>query len=190
MLHAMGCSRQRGVLRRNILFLHTTFNFFQYQPTQYLADNIKYMKTFFKELFQYNNHFNQEVIAVLTKNPEKASGNCVKLLSHILNVHQIWNCKIQPAQLLYAAWEIHPVQDFSEIDRKNFEHSILVLDKFELSQIIQYSSSKGQVFNNSVRDILFQVINHSTYHRAQIATEFRQSGLEPLLTDYIYYKMK
>jgi uncharacterized damage-inducible protein DinB len=147
------------------------------------------MKTFFKELSQYNNHFNQEVISVLTENPERASGHCIKLLSHILNAHQIWNCRIQPNQLPYRSWEIHPIEDTREMDRKNFEQSILIIDKFDLSQIIRYSNTKGQIFNNSVRDILFQIINHSTYHRGQVATEFRQSGLEPLLTDYIYYKM-
>ena len=146
------------------------------------------MKTFFKELFQYNNHFNQKIISVLNENPEKVSEKSIKLLSHILNSHRVWNCKFQPGQLSYSPWDIHPIQDCFEINKKNFEQSTLILDKFELNQIIQYSTSKGQLFNNSVRDILFQVINHSTYHRGQIATEFRQSGLEPLLTDYIYYK--
>jgi len=146
------------------------------------------MKTFFTELFHYNNHFNQKIISVLQENPEKAPEKCITLLSHILNSHQIWNCRLQSEQRSYNAWEVHQIKDLKEIDRKNFEHSILILDKFELSQAIQYSNSKGQLFNNSVRDILFQVINHSTYHRGQIATEFRQTGLEPLLTDYIYYK--
>jgi len=146
------------------------------------------MNTFFKELFQYNHHFNQEIISVLTKNSERASEKCIKLLSHILNAHRIWNCKFQPDQLPYGSWEIHPIKDFYEIDRKNFEQSIFILDRFDLDQTIRYSNSKGQIFNNSARDILFQVINHSTYHRGQIATEFRLSGLEPLLTDYIYYK--
>src|SRR4051812_43480943 len=107
------------------------------------------MKTFFKELFQYNNRFNQELIAVFTKNPERASERCIKLLSHILNVHQIWNYKIQPAQFGYGSWEIHQIQDLHEIDTKNFEHSMLILDTFGLNQLIQYSNSKGQVFNNS-----------------------------------------
>ena len=124
----------------------------------------------------------------MTANPEKASEKCIKLLSHIVNVHQIWNYRIQPGELPYEAWEIHQIQDLYEIDRKNFELSTLLLEKFELSQTFQYSNSKGQLFNNNVRDILFQVINHSTYHRGQIAIEFRQNGLEPLLTDYIYYK--
>ena len=72
------------------------------------------MKTFFKELFQYNSHFNREIIAVLTQNPGKASEKCLELLSHILNVHQIWNRKIIPGGLSYAAWDIHPSQDFPE----------------------------------------------------------------------------
>ncbi|QLH28398.1 MAG: hypothetical protein HWD63_02710 [Candidatus Parvibacillus calidus] len=41
-----------------------------------------------------------------------------------------------------------------------------------------------------MKDIIFHIINHSTYHRGQIAMEFRQSGLEPLNTDYIFYKGK
>ncbi len=147
------------------------------------------MKQFFKELFQYNNHFNQQVISVLQDNPGRASEKCIKLLSHVLNAHQIWNCKFQPGQLPYGPWDIHPIADLKEIDKTNFENSIVILDQFDLNQIIQYTTRKGQSFNNSAQDILFQVINHSTYHRGQIATEFRQSGLEPLLTDYIYYKM-
>jgi len=147
------------------------------------------MKTFFRELFHYDNHFNQEIISVLTEIPGRASERSIKLLSHILNVHQIWNCKFQPDQVPYRSWEIHQIRDFYEIERKNFEHSILIPDKFDLNETIQYSTSKGQIFNANVRDILFQIINHSTYHRGQIATEFRQSGLEPVLTDYIYYKM-
>ena len=82
------------------------------------------METFFKELFQYNNHFNQEIISVLTKNSERASEKCIELLSHILNAHQIWNCKFHPGQLPYGRWEIHQIQDFYEIDKKNFEQSI------------------------------------------------------------------
>jgi len=148
------------------------------------------MKTFFQELLQYNNHFNDKVITALNENSKIISDKCIRLLNHTLNVHRIWNYKIQAGQDPYGPWEIHSMQELHDINRKNHEDSKHILDKFELSQIIQYSTSTGQAFNNSVRDILFQVINHSTYHRGQIATEFRESGIEPLLTDYIFYKMK
>ena len=148
------------------------------------------MKTFFQELFQYNHHFNREILAVLNKNAASAAEKCTTLFSHMLNAHQIWNGRILADQPPFGSWDIHPIQDLAEIDKKNFEQSMFILDNFELSQIIQYTNSKGKVFNFSIRDVLFQAINHSTYHRGQIATIFRQSGLEPLLTDYIYYKMK
>jgi len=147
------------------------------------------MREFFKELFQYNNHFNQQLISVLNENSNSASEQCITLMSHIINAHQIWNSKIVSDQFLYGPWDLHSIHDMQMIDKRNFECSIFILDSFELAQTIQYSNSKGQPFENSVSDILFQVINHSTYHRGQIATGFRQSGLEPLLTDYIYYKM-
>ena len=54
--------------------------------------------------------------------------------------------------------------------------------------MVHYTNTNGQAFDNSVRDILFNVINHSTYHRGQIAREFREYGPEPLVTDYIFYK--
>ena len=147
------------------------------------------MKAFFTELFQYDNHFNQQLISFYTATPEKISEKCIKLLSHILNVHQIWNYRILPGKIPYESWQVQEIRNLCEIHNKNFEDSVSILDQFDLDQIVQYSNKKGQIFNHKVRDLLFQIINHSTYHRAQIATEFRQIGLKPLLTDYIYYKM-
>ena len=74
------------------------------------------------------------------------------------------------------------------MDRTNHEQSLQILDNVDLDKMIHYNNTKGEASVNSVRDILFHVINHSTYHRGQIATEFRQNGLDPLVTDYIYYK--
>ena len=61
----------------------------------------------------------------------------------------------------------------------NQEHSLLILDKFDINETINYSNSNGKTFSKVIRDLLFHVINHSTYHKAQIATEFRQNGLDP-----------
>jgi uncharacterized damage-inducible protein DinB len=146
------------------------------------------MKPFFKELFEYSHHFNQKLWTIFSDNPEKTSGKAVKLYSHILNAHQIWNNRIEPKQTVFGVWDIHPIGDCKNIDKSNYENSLLILDKADLNEIIRYTTSKGQAFSNSIRDILFHTINHSTYHRGQIATEFRQSGLEPLATDYILYK--
>jgi hypothetical protein len=123
------------------------------------------MKTFFQELFQYNHHFNQEIMAVLNKNAAGAPEKCIALLSHMLNVHQLWNGKILAGLHPFGSRDIHPIQDLGEIDQKNFEQSMFILDNFGLNQIIQYSNSKGKIFNFSIRDVLFQEIHHSTYQR-------------------------
>jgi uncharacterized damage-inducible protein DinB len=148
------------------------------------------MNSFFKDLFEYNHHVNQQIINLLTANPAKVSDRNRKLVSHMLNAHQVWNCKFIPGQERWDSWQVHPLNQLAEIDNNNFEQTIATLDKFKLDEVVTWSTAKGQTYHNTVRDILFQVISHSTYHRGQIATECRESGLEPVLTDYIFYKMK
>ena len=148
------------------------------------------MESFFKELFEYNNDVNQKVIAAIIEHSTKVSEKCLSLQSHIINVHKIWNARITLIENIYERWQIHPIKNLAELDNENFQASMLILEQFDINAIVNYSNSKGHVFDNSVRDILFQIINHSTYHRAQVATEFRLSGLEPLMTDYIFYKWK
>jgi uncharacterized damage-inducible protein DinB len=148
------------------------------------------MKPFFKELFEYNYSFNQKNLHLSFENQEKISKRLIKLNSHLVNVHGIWNNKIVPSTRTYTRWDIYALEDLIEIDHENYNNSSSIIDKFDLESQIQYSLSSGKSFSNSVQDILFQIINHSTYHRGQIATEFRQCNMEPLLTDWIFYKMR
>ncbi|MBL7865765.1 MAG: damage-inducible protein DinB, partial [Cyclobacteriaceae bacterium] len=57
----------------------------------------------------------------------------------------------------------------------------------QFEKVVQYTNTKGQSFSNTVRDILFHVANHTTHHRGQIISDFRQSGIQPLVTDFIFY---
>jgi uncharacterized damage-inducible protein DinB len=57
----------------------------------------------------------------------------------------------------------------------------------DLDAKIEYANSQGRVFQNSLFDILFQVLNHATYHRGQIAMEMRKNELQPANTDYINF---
>ena len=52
------------------------------------------MTTFFKELFQYSNHFNQLLISKLIENSDKVSEKTNQLQNHIINAHQIWNSRL------------------------------------------------------------------------------------------------
>lgn len=146
------------------------------------------MKTFFKELFQYSFVSNQKIIDLFNRDTGLKNSTAHRLLSHILAAHHIWNSRILAKKPHYEVWPTISVMDCAAIDKDNIQTSLKILDEFDLKQIIFYQNSKAQEFNNSVQDILFHVINHSTYHRGQIAKEFRNMGIEPENTDYIFYK--
>ncbi len=146
------------------------------------------MKSFFKELFQYSHYSNQRLYDLFNEHQGKTSEKSFSLFNHILNAHQIWNNRIQDKQITFGTWEVHTLHELKDMDTSNYEQSLQILEKFDVDSMIHYNNTKGEAFVNSVRDILFHVINHSTYHRGQIAADFRQHGLEPLITDYIFYK--
>ncbi len=146
------------------------------------------MKQFFRELLEYNYHFNQELGDVFVNETSKTSEKSIKLYSHILNAHNIWNSRIEHGQTNFGVWDIHPVEACRDIDKQNYVDSLRILDKYDLDLMINYTTTRGDKFSNRLRDIVFHIINHGTYHRGQIATEFRQSGLIPLVSDFVLYK--
>jgi uncharacterized damage-inducible protein DinB len=145
------------------------------------------MKPFFTQLFEYNLFMNTALIRAITERNDLVSDKSLEWMNHILNAHQVWNSRITRGQQAFGVWELHGLDELAGINENNHQTSIAIIRDTELETIIEYSNSKGNVFKNSVRDILFHVINHSTYHRGQIAVDFRQTGLEPLETDYDAY---
>jgi len=146
------------------------------------------MKTFFEELFAYGFHCNQQLASIFERESATIDTKSATLFSHILNAHQIWNNRILGRPMGCTVWETRPETEFAEIDRNNYEVTLTVLDTIDLGNEIAYKTSGGQPFTNSVHDLLFHIVNHSTYHRGQLALLFRQNGIEPLATDYIFYK--
>lgn len=146
------------------------------------------MKTFFKELFEYSTHFNQKLISVLDEHGVKAPEKCVKLQNHIIQAHEVWNSRLADKKTPASVWEIMPMAELKKLDVENFATTLDVIDARDFAEMINYRNLKGEARSNSVRDILFHVVNHSTYHRGQINGELKQHGIEPLITDYIFHK--
>lgn len=147
------------------------------------------MKQFFKEIFEYNHHCNQKLAELFLEYSGQTSEKSIQLFNHILNAHQVWNNRISPSEPVFGIWQIHELDELSEIDHFNFQKTTQILVDFDLEEMIHSNFSSGKAFQSKVKDILFHAANHGTYHRGQIASEFRNSGLEPLITDYIFYKL-
>lgn len=146
------------------------------------------MKAFFTELFDFNFRVNQTLADVINGHPATTPEKARRLFCHILNAHNIWNNRIQPTPPGYGVWEMHDNKQLKAINQANYEQSLQILSAFEPTDTLSYSNTKGDVFTSRVSEILFHIINHSTYHRGQVAALFRENGLEPPVTDYIIFK--
>jgi len=145
------------------------------------------MKKNFQDYLEYNQHFNQLLLQNYLENKLIWSEKSKSLLNHIMNAHQIWNARILN-QNEFEVWQINVDYSLIEINSENFINSSKILAERDITEIINYKNSKGNQFKNSIQEIFFHFINHSTYHRGQIAMLMKQAGLEPLNTDYIFYK--
>lgn len=145
------------------------------------------MKEKLIDLFEYTYHFNTEMIKVISGNLESVDEKTISLINHTINAQQIWNSRILNEKT-FEVWQINPFEVLGEINLQNFEKSIEIINNFDPDQKITYQNSRGAAFENTVFEMLFQAINHSTYHRGQINSLLKQSGIDPVLTDYIFYK--
>lgn len=110
-----------------------------------------------------------------------------KLFSHILNAQHIWVSRLNNEIPLYDRFHLHPVEYFESLHRANISelHTLAAAD---LSFTVKYKTAQAGDFESSALDIMYHIVNHSTYHRAQVATQFRLNGIEPPATDFILLK--
>lgn len=56
-----------------------------------------------------------------------------------------------------------------------------------LTSTLTYANFQGETWTYTFADILFDLVNHSTYHRGQVATHLRQLAKTPVSTDYVRF---
>jgi uncharacterized damage-inducible protein DinB len=57
----------------------------------------------------------------------------------------------------------------------------------DLDRVVEYRTLSGQACADPLAGLLRHVVNHSTYHRGQVATQLRQLGVVPPTTDLVAY---
>lgn len=146
------------------------------------------MNDFFLDKFQYTFDKNQEMIAYLVQNESELNEKIKILISHILNAHEIWTTRILKEATQFSVWQLHDYASLAKIDQDNFQRTKKILEEKNLDERVDYITSTSEAFSNVLNEILFHVVNHSSYHRAQINSELKSLKLNPLVTDYVFYK--
>ncbi len=146
------------------------------------------MKIFFEELFIYNQMVNGKIMDCVLVNKGPLPSRILELVSHIVLVHGSWNQRMSGSEGEKHLWKVLEEKEITLANKANFFNSIEIIKNNPLENNFEYRNTKGDIFVNSFRDVLFHIINHSSYHRGQINAELTRAGLAPAITEYIYYK--
>jgi len=146
------------------------------------------MKAYFLKLYQYNAWANNRVLTCLVKQNVE-SEKIRSIMGHILAAQFLWLHRIKglpPAEV--KLWGEYTLQ---QLARMSDESASLWLEFVEgtedFNRELTYLNYTGDPYTNNVEMIMIHLVNHSTYHRAQIALLLRQEKLEPVNTDFITY---
>jgi uncharacterized damage-inducible protein DinB len=146
------------------------------------------MKKYFLKLYQYNEWATSRVLKCLADqnvNNEKI----LSLMGHVLAAQFLWLHRIKglapPDVKLWGNYSLTDLQGMNQkISRQWLE---FVESNEQFDRMLSYTNYTGQAFNNNVEMIMIHLVNHSSYHRAQVAMLLRQLGYEPVNTDFITY---
>ncbi|HXZ18463.1 MAG TPA: DinB family protein [Candidatus Acidoferrales bacterium] len=113
-------------------------------------------------------------------------------LRHIMGVEWLYLERLHgryPTELLPSE-KFESVAQFEarwEGIKKGLEDYVRSPDLGDLERIIEYRNIQGKHFRYPLGALLQHVVNHSTYHRGQVATQLRELGAKPLSTDLLRY---
>lgn len=146
------------------------------------------MNSFFNDLFDYNYHSNQRIIEIAAK--EKAlPKKVISLFSHILNAHHRWNAIVLENSPVHEAWDVQEVSRWEDIHYDNQRNTFEIITNTEnFEKEVNYLNAQKENQRRVLKEILFHIINHSTYHRGQIAMLLRDVNISPSPTDFIHFK--
>lgn len=160
----------------------------------YLSNTISYylamvMKKYFLKLYQYNAWANKRVLGTL-KRQNVSDEKILSIMSHVVAALFLWLHRIKglPApdvKLWGGDYSLDQLVSLSDKATQDWLAFVESTDNFDRQ--LSYKNYVGDPYTNNVENIMIHLVNHSSYHRAQVAMLLRQKGFEPINTDFITY---
>lgn len=146
------------------------------------------MKEFFLDKFEYDYFANRNWIKVIEDQEDQVSSFVKRSMSHIINVHHVWNSRLLNKKAESELWDEFPVGYLQRLNEANYRETVNFLELNELNKKVHYHSSEGVKLEKEIIDILYHVLNHSNYHRAQIVMDLKQNQLSFPSFNFISYR--
>lgn len=146
------------------------------------------MKQHFIHMFEYNDWANKAAATSIKETPN-IDTKAISIFGHIINSQVLWLNRIS-GKPNNNPWENRSVDESIIVSSQSTKDWIAFINDMTESDFgvsIKYVNTKGESYSSTIKEILTHAINHSTYHRGQVAFLVRQSGGIPAATDYIIY---
>lgn len=148
------------------------------------------MKKYFVKLFEYEFWANNKILMHLEMNP--TSKEITDLFSHMLADMKPWVMLLSKESVpdnidCQPSWSIQQCKkELEEVHAKicSYINSVTTL---ELENKIKSKGPSGQIFTNSVTEVLTHMASHSQHHRGQIEMLIKQEIGTYLLVGYMPY---
>lgn len=146
------------------------------------------MKQYFLKLYRYNAWANKRVLETLTRQ-NVSDEKILSLMGHVVAAQFLWLHRIKglpaPDIKLWGEYSLDTILTLAEKAGKAWLEYVEITDNF--NRDLTYRNYVNEAYTNNVENIMIHLVNHSSYHRAQVAMLLRQKGFEPINTDFITY---
>lgn len=150
----------------------------------------------YRRWFEYEQDSHAKTIASLNAvAPElreaEQFGKALYQMGHLIAARRMWLFRLgflkENAELFPGAPDLVTLPaELAEVESA-WKQYLNQLTDADLEHVFEYRSYEGQMFRDSVEDILTQMFGHSWYHRGQIAMLLRSIGAEPAVTDFVFW---
>lgn len=120
-------------------------------------------------------------------------GSLRGILVHVLVSFQVWRSRMQHGRMpavLPAHEEFPSMGSFAarlQEEQAALRRYVDSLDEAGVQCLVEYHTSRGEIYQNAVWQIVLQVVNHATQHRSEAAEVLTEYGCSPGNLDLIWY---
>lgn len=147
-------------------------------------------KTHFNFLLEYDFWANNVVMELIKSNGLN-TGRPTELLSHIINAEVLIMGRIRGEEF-FDPFMVRSIEEnikLSKSIKAEWKEYINNLAEVEFDNSIRYVNIRGERVTAKIWEMFMHMINHSTYHRGQIALILRKMNISPPITDLMTFAM-
>jgi uncharacterized damage-inducible protein DinB len=151
------------------------------------------MKGHLIHLFEYTRWANEAIAEALQKHGS-TDDRAVTLMSHLIAAEEEWLTRLTGREkagtsnaALWSALDIDALAGTAVASSDAWLAHLSSIEEADIKESVSYKNTAGTTYANSTKEIVTHIVNHSTYHRAQMAAEMCGANIDPPNTDYIQY---